>query len=201
GYAFNGDNVSIFAPARYNPDGSVDTTFGTGATVTTFAADSNADYSGTAILLQGDGKIVTAGWVEFTFALARYNPDGSLDATFGTGGTVTTSFGAYPLSAYANAIALQGDGKIVAAGSVDKSFFALARYNPDGSLDATFGTTTTTLTGSTVTTTTTTMPPTTTTLPCTTARCTLGAAVMSPACAGQTIPPSVTGKLTKAANF
>ena len=206
GYAFNGDNVSNFALARYNPDGRLDTTFGTGGTVTTSAANSNADYWGTAILLQGDGKIVTAGWVEFTFALARYNPDGSLDATFGTGGTVTTivSTDSSEHNDSANALALQRDGKIVAAGASGTggfTQFALARYNPDGSLDATFGTTTTTLTGSTVTTTTTTMPPTTTTLPCTTARCTLGAAVMSPACAGQTIPPSVTGKLTKAANF
>ena len=61
---------------------------------------------------------------------------GDLDPSFGTGGTVTTPVG------YASAVALQGDGKIVAAGHTDagtRGAFALARYNPNGSLDATFG--------------------------------------------------------------
>ena len=115
-----------------------DPSVATGGTVTTAFA-----YAANAVALQEDGKIVAAGGAcgldcEFgAFALARYNPDGSLDATFGTGGTVTTAVGtAYNV---ARAIALQGDGKIVAAGSAANSFFALARYNPDGSLDATFG--------------------------------------------------------------
>src|SRR6516165_431864 len=135
-----------FALARYNSDGSPDATFGTGGTVTTafpsFFGSYDAAY---AVALQGDGKIVAAGDTDTgtrgAFALARYNPDGSLDATFGTGGTVRTAFG----TSYdaANAVALQGDGKIVAAGDTDAGThgaFALARYNPNGSLDATFGT-------------------------------------------------------------
>ena len=122
------------ALARYNGDGTLDGTFGSGGKVT-FGGSAAA----IAVALQGDGKIVTAGG---GFALVRYNTDGSLDTTFGTGGMVTTSFG----GGYdeASAVALQGDGKIVAAGhtstSVGSSQFALARYNTDGSLDGTFGT-------------------------------------------------------------
>jgi uncharacterized delta-60 repeat protein len=135
-----------FALARYNSDGSLDPTFGTGGTVTTaFGTSHDAAY---AVALQGDGKIVAAGFTQtatqpplHTFALARYNSDGSLDVTFGTGGRVTTAFGMS--GSLANAVALQGDGKIVAAGDTDigtQGAFALARYNPDGSLDPTFGT-------------------------------------------------------------
>jgi uncharacterized delta-60 repeat protein len=132
---------SHFALARYNSDGSLDATFGSGGKVIT-------DFGGgaEAVALQPDGKIVAAGsaspgaTIFFDFALARYNPDGSLDATFGSGGKVTTEFtGNFD---QANAVALQPNGKIVAAGNTGAGTshdFALARYNPDGSLDATFG--------------------------------------------------------------
>src|SRR6516225_4144532 len=69
--------------------------------------------------------------------------DGDLDTTFGSGGMVITNFGGYD---FASALALQSDGKIVAAGTTrpggpsGSSNFALARYNSDGSLDTTFGT-------------------------------------------------------------
>src|SRR5205085_6356209 len=74
-----------------------------------------------------------------TFALARYNSDGTLDATFGSGGKVTTVFGTN--GAVALALALQPDGKIVAAGvtASSTSNFALARYNTNGTLDTSFG--------------------------------------------------------------
>lgn len=72
------------------------------------------------------------------FALARYNPDGSLDGTFGTGGKVTTDFGGSADVARADTIQL--NGKILAAGRSGFDDFALARYDPDGSLDTTFGT-------------------------------------------------------------
>jgi phospholipase C len=141
-----GHGKSAFALARYNPNGSLDATFGTGGKVTTaFGTSYDAAY---ALALQEDGKIVAVGdtdtGTQGAFALARYNPNGSLDATFGTGGKVTTVFGTSYDAAYA--LALQGDGKIVAAGSTQTATqppvhtFALARYNPNGSLDATFGT-------------------------------------------------------------
>ncbi|MBA2434942.1 MAG: hypothetical protein H0V54_07660, partial [Chthoniobacterales bacterium] len=129
-----------FALARYNTNGSLDTTFGTGGKVTT-AFGSSIDRAH-AVAVQPDGKIVAAGRAvigggSFDFALARYNTDGSLDTTFGTGGKVTTACGSSNDEAFA--VALQPDGKIVAAGRVfsNKEDFALARYNTDGSLDTT----------------------------------------------------------------
>ena len=124
--------------------GNLDPTFGSAGKVTTdFAGGSDLAFG---VALQPDGKIVAAGTatrgatIFSDFALARYNPDGSLDATFGSGGKVTTDFtGNFD---QANAVALQPNGKIVAAGSTGDGTshdFALARYNPDGSLDATFG--------------------------------------------------------------
>ncbi len=146
---------SDFVLARYKADGSPDPSFGLGGVVTTPIGSGSS--SARAVLIQPDGKIVAAGVVvlstagadELRFALARYNPNGSLDTSFGAGGEVTTAFflcecdEAYGVEA--TAVALQPDGKIVAAGGTLNSFmardeFALARYNPSGSLDASFGT-------------------------------------------------------------
>ncbi len=91
--------------------------------------------------LQADGKVVAvgvAGGVSADFALARYNPNGSLDTSFSGDGRQTTNFGGVD---HANGVALQGDGKIVAvgaAGPFGAGDFALARYNPNGSLDPSF---------------------------------------------------------------
>jgi uncharacterized delta-60 repeat protein len=135
-----------FALARYNRDGSLDASFGEGGVVTSDFANSNEVANGVAV--QDDGKIVVAGWTIGTnttgpdFALARYNTDGSLDISFGVDGLVTTDWSSN--QDYANAVAIQADGKIVAAGYARVSgnwVIALARYNPDdGSLDAFFGT-------------------------------------------------------------
>jgi uncharacterized delta-60 repeat protein len=96
------------------------------------------------VAVQEDGKIVVAGNDDETLTLARYNPNGSLDTSFGSGGKVTTNFGH---TGIAKAVALQPDGKIVVAGQLgefgldnrpDLPDFLIARYNPDGSLDTTF---------------------------------------------------------------
>jgi uncharacterized delta-60 repeat protein len=135
--AIGNRSTTDFALARYNSDGSLDTSFGTGGLVITdFGGIEQADSG----LLQTDGKIIAIGSSSSDFALARYNPDGSLDTSFGTGGLVTTDFGG---DDRANSGLLQTDGKIIALGSSNASGdndFALARYNPDGSLDTTFGT-------------------------------------------------------------
>src|SRR5207249_1300852 len=129
---------SDFALARYNSNGSLDPSFGTGGRVLT---DFGGDDEARALALQDDGKIVVAGGFGGPFfALARYNPGGTLDTSFGTGGRVFTNFGGRD---GARALALQADGKIVAAGFTSSDFgtrrrFALARYNPDGSLDPSF---------------------------------------------------------------
>lgn len=137
------------ALARYNPDGTLDATFGNGGKVITAA---NVRESAAGLLILPDGKIMISGSIDLpssrdtSFALLRYNSDGSVDPTFGNGGTVTTNIGVEDDQAYA--IALQSDGKIVAAGRRGIQFYpteqrkgnvALTRYNPGGSLDATFG--------------------------------------------------------------
>src|SRR5919106_930041 len=138
----NLSGVGDLALARYNPDGSLDTTFDTDGLVTTdFIGQTDQAY---AVAIQGDGKIVAAGRAFLgstreEFALARYNPDGSLDTTFDGDGKVTTDFAAF--NDNARAVVIQGDGRIVAAGFAVVSGtndFALARYNTDGSLDSTF---------------------------------------------------------------
>jgi uncharacterized delta-60 repeat protein len=145
GRMFNSTNSDTdFGVARYNTDGSLDMNFGVGGKVSTdFAANDDEAF---AVALQTDGKIVVAGSSfsnggTYDFALVRYNFDGSLDQSFGTGGKVATDFAGD--SDEARAVAIQSDGKIVAAGSMfntsSGSDFAVARYQPDGSLDSSFG--------------------------------------------------------------
>jgi uncharacterized delta-60 repeat protein len=144
------DGKYDFTLARYNSNGTLDAGFGTGGKVITDFAGS--DDGAEAVALQPDGKIVAAGFARSVdFGLARYNSNGTLDASFGTGGKVTTDFGGFSDAAFG--VAIQPDGKIVAAGggiTVTSQFmdFALARYNSDGSLDAGFGKVTTDFAGS-----------------------------------------------------
>ena len=132
-------NNSDIALVRFNPDGSLDTAFGSGGKLTTDIG--GKDDTGASLALQSDGKFVVAGtsyvsgWPHF--AVLRYNSDGSLDASFGSGGLVTTAIGSIDNGASGSSVAVQNDGKIVVAGQ-RKSDFALVRYNSDGSLDNTF---------------------------------------------------------------
>ena len=132
---------ALLIPSAQATPGALDPSFGTGGKVTT-AFGSHHDGAG-ALVLQPDGKLVAAGesWnvLEDDFALARYNPDGSLDTNFNGTGKVTTPIGSS--DDYADALVLQPDGKLVAAGGSSNGpndHFALARYNPDGSLDTNF---------------------------------------------------------------
>ena len=135
-----------FGLARYNDDGSLDTTFGTGGRVTT--AFGGFEDTASAVAIQPDGKIVVAGTTDsngnlnYQFAVARYNADGTLDTSFGAGGKVTTAFfGTYNS---AHAVVVQPDGRIVVAGFAGNSFaglfdgrFGVARFNANGTLDTT----------------------------------------------------------------
>jgi uncharacterized delta-60 repeat protein len=128
-----------FALSRYLPNGALDPTFGLGGkVVTSFGTDNDGAV---ALLRQPDGKLIAVGTAgsDFAtkgeFALARYLPNGTLDPSFGSGGKVTTSFGA---RASAAAAVLQPDGSIVVLGG-SSGRFALARYLPSGALDASFG--------------------------------------------------------------
>jgi uncharacterized delta-60 repeat protein len=121
------DTDSKFALARYNNDGTLDTSFdGDGLVTTNFSSDFDGADGGVAI--QPDGKIVAAGHRLFlSFALARYNSDGTLDTSFSGNGKVTTKF--HCCSQSAEAVAIQANGKIVAAGDVGESLkFAVVRY-------------------------------------------------------------------------
>jgi uncharacterized delta-60 repeat protein len=140
GFSYNGANDD-FALARYNTDGTLDSTFDGDGKLTT-AIGTGADVIA-GVVLQSDGKIVVAGssfnGANDDFALARYNTDGTLDSTFDGDGKLTTAIGAG--ADVLKSIALQADGKIVVAGSSHNGAntdFALARYNIDGTLDTTF---------------------------------------------------------------
>jgi len=136
----------VFALARYNPNGSLDQSFGaSGKQMTGFFGHTAGAFS---VAIEPDGMIVAAGDAfhgsdssTSDFALARYNPNGSPDQSFGAGGKQTTDF--FGNSDGIGAIAIQADGKIVAAGAAAHSSttadLALARYNPNGTLDQTFG--------------------------------------------------------------
>jgi uncharacterized delta-60 repeat protein len=141
---------TAFLLARFNADGSLDQAFGTNGSVETTFGDQTA--AGSAIMVQADGKIIVVGvsgagpYSELNdFALARYNSDGSLDQTFGTGGKVKTHFsGVGNTGSSATSVALQPDGKLVVGGYYKKNDrtphqFALARYNSNGTLDSAFG--------------------------------------------------------------
>jgi uncharacterized delta-60 repeat protein len=126
-----------FAVTRYNSDGSFDTSFGTGGKVAPSQLGTSLAYG---IVVQPDGKIVASGDGS-EFGLARFDSSGNLDPPFGVAGKVTASFGSSDLQAHA--LVIQTDGKLVVAGSADnagQNDFALVRYNTNGSLDATFGT-------------------------------------------------------------
>jgi uncharacterized delta-60 repeat protein len=131
-----GGSAGKFGLARYDIDGSLDTTFnGSGKVTTDFSA---GDDIARGVAVQADGKIVAVGQANFRrFAIARYKTDGTLDATFSDDGKVKTNF--TPGGDIANGIAIQENGKIVAVGHANSRRFAIARYKADGTLDTTFG--------------------------------------------------------------
>src|SRR5947199_1729746 len=108
--------VLLLLPAagRANP-GDLDPTFGIGGKVTTGIGTDDYGYG---VAIQADGKLVVAGetnnGINYDFALVRYNTNGTLDATFGTGGKVTTAVGTRDDADYA--VAMQAEGKLAAAG-------------------------------------------------------------------------------------
>ena len=125
-----------FALARYNPNGSLDTSFsGDGKQTTDFGGSTSA--RGGAPGRRQDRRRRHGGTGSGDFALARYNPGGSLDTSFSGDGKQTTDFGGVD---GANGGGAPGDGKIVAVGQTSggDGDFALARYNPSGSLDLSF---------------------------------------------------------------
>jgi uncharacterized delta-60 repeat protein len=124
-------------PPPVQPFG-LDPRFGTGgkATTTGFGGDRSS------MALQPDGKVVMVGGTATAFVLARFDVDGTLDDSFGTGGTVTTNIGGQFSQSEALGVAIQPDpdGRIVVAGYTNRDDVTVACYQPDGQLDETFGT-------------------------------------------------------------
>ena len=145
-------NFLDVAIARYNNDGTLDTSFGVGGKVYT-------DFGGfsdraTDVKLQNDGKIVICGMTNFTdgttyppeyssqhgnFILARYNTDGTLDSGFGTNGKVVLSFGNNNNGDFGNSLLLTDDQKIIVSG-ISNQMVAVAKFESNGTLDSSFGT-------------------------------------------------------------
>jgi uncharacterized delta-60 repeat protein len=134
--------------ARYTRDGKLDSTFSNGARTMTPTLTSSSDLAlqpDGAIVAAGDGIVeskVEPGFFDSGFAVARFDPDGRLDPTFGEGG-VALARGNGP----AQAVVLQRDGSIIAASAVYPddpdpyswgTDFFLARFTPNGALDPSF---------------------------------------------------------------
>lgn len=141
GPVHNGSNYD-FGLARLNPDGSLDGGFGSGGRVIT--AVGAADDMSWSCAIQADGNILIAGRALMgaapVFAIMRYMSNGTPDNSFGVGGKVVTAIGG--ISDRGRVMVVQPDGKIVVGGTSTigaSDDFALLRYNPDGSLDNTFG--------------------------------------------------------------
>ncbi|MEH1910537.1 MAG: DUF4347 domain-containing protein [Nostoc sp.] len=141
GDSYNRTN-NDFAIARYNSNGTLDTSFNITGKITTDFTNSSNDY-GSSITVQPDGKILVAGGsyngTNYDFAIVRYNSNGSLDTSFNTTGKLTTNF--TNGNDFGNSITVQPDGKILVAGGSDNDInndFAIVRYNSNGSLDTSF---------------------------------------------------------------
>ncbi len=125
--------------ARYNADGSLDTSFGVGGTAIADFGGWNYAFS---VAIDGEGRIVVAGEAdESSFALLRFNADGSLDTTFGAAGVLVTTF---PVDgdSLAYSVKIDADDRILVTGSVaadGQNDILMARYLSNGSLDPSFG--------------------------------------------------------------
>ena len=130
----NPGSTTDFALLRYNPDGSLDTTFNFDGKVSVDLGGNSDTFQ--SVVVQPDGKIVAAGYTQgggvTDFAVVRFTSDGSLDTSFSTDGIVTTDF--FTDNDVAYGAAVQPDGKILAAGWAHigtNREFALARYEGD----------------------------------------------------------------------
>lgn len=138
-----------FRVCRLMEDGSFDQTFGNGGHAVIVTGGSQPYPK--ALVLQPDGKILLAGYdYPWNWVIVRFNENGSADSTFGNEGLVVTNFGRPEISQPIDnlrTMVLLADGKILAGGSTSTTsamstgnrIYAMARYNPDGTLDTTYG--------------------------------------------------------------
>ncbi len=137
GNAYFQRNDIDFAVARYNTDGSLDTSFGIGGKVITAPGAADIYDVAHAVAIRSDGKIVVVGESGGATAIVVYNTNGSLDTSFDGDGKLTTNVVVYP-----QGLAIQANDKIIIGGSGSNGSnvydIALARFNTDGSFDASF---------------------------------------------------------------
>jgi uncharacterized delta-60 repeat protein len=143
---FVSTNPSDYAICRYNPNGSLDASFGSGgkAIFNVLTSGSNQSDIAFRVLLQSDGKILVAGFSNtIYFSVIRLNSDGTLDTTYGDGtGKLTFNFGGNDITV--NSAVLQPDGKLIMvgqsrnSGSPSQYDYAIARITTDGALDLDF---------------------------------------------------------------
>jgi uncharacterized delta-60 repeat protein len=123
------------ALVRYNSNGSLDTTFGSGGVVLTDVTAGSDDIA-EKVAIQPDGKIVIVGSTGVDQFVARYLSNGTLDSSFGTGGIAKTVIAGDSIQG--RSLALQPDGKIMAGGHVVSGSYSLTRLNSNGLPDATW---------------------------------------------------------------
>lgn len=145
--SFNAIGLGNFALARYNSDGSLDSSFGSAGKVVTNVQSSGEDEA-KSILIQPDGKLVVVGHTLGSDpdyqVIVRYNNNGTLDPTFGNAGIVRTVISGH--SIWGNSVAIQTDGKLLIGGGMQTvpapptaTFsYTLTRLNPDGTRDNSF---------------------------------------------------------------
>ena len=136
GVSYSSVGNSDISLVRYNTDGSLDTSFGTGGIVFLVEED---DQESLSTAIQADGKLLVVGFVVGSdnfrkLAVFRFNTDGSADTAFGTNGRIVFNFSG---SSWGNRIILQPDGKMLIGGALAGKF-AVFRLNSDGSLDTSF---------------------------------------------------------------
>jgi len=156
GGAYSDIGQTYFAVARYNSNGSPDSSFnGNGQVITDFgyklpppqkgdrdSVDVNISSFVNSIAVQADGKIVAGGYAtdgyDADFAVARYNLNGSPDISFDNDGKQTANFGSYD---FGNSLAIDTNGKIVLAGYItidQNNYFGVVRFNANGRPDSSF---------------------------------------------------------------
>ncbi|EFL88256.1 tandem-95 repeat protein, partial [Ahrensia sp. R2A130] len=131
-YLVAGEADGEFSVSRYNTDGSIDTSFGGGDGIYTNAALTSANQ----IFIQPDGQILAMGSSATDFVTVRLNPDGTIDGSFGTGGTVTTDVSSNTDNAFDAVLLADGSFVLVGSGNGDT---AIVRYNADGTIASSIG--------------------------------------------------------------
>jgi uncharacterized delta-60 repeat protein len=133
-----GDMNPMAMILRLNSDGTLDTSFADGKGYVKHPSMVAAGYNRDHLAVDEAGRYLIGGSVGIDFGVARYTPEGALDAGFGSGGTATLSATEYPAYDVGHTLLLQPDGKIV-VGGVAGLDFGLARWEASGAIDLTFG--------------------------------------------------------------